>query len=312
MKKEKWDEKKLSRTFYPGDSSWEKGVIVALGPGDDNWLIHRGVKYFHALGCHVLAVTPPRPKGKFEGWHSVPLELYGGGISKMRDWGIRDIAVAGGSVTGLTALAAALYYPEISLVLAYTPGDFILEGFRRGGEKKWVEWPAKGESLLTFRGKPLPYSPYGVDDEEYNRRSVGNSSLRKGLDALPLFQGMEEHPDFFRGLLPVEEIRAQVHLFAAEDDSIWPSSRYLRRMERRVQGTAAEGNFHFHIFKKGTHFIFPQGFFPGKGMFAKFLVGAAFLSGRRYSQECEKTRKEVDRLTREALEKWTEKKGKDA
>ena len=46
-------------------------------------------------------------------------------------------------------------FPEITLTIAMTPGDFVWQGFMRGKRDGCKEWPAEGESLFSYRGKPL-------------------------------------------------------------------------------------------------------------------------------------------------------------
>ena len=52
------------------------------------------------------------------------------------------------------ALIAASYYPEITLTIAMTPADFVMEGFYQGKRDGQTEWPGEGESSASWQGKP--------------------------------------------------------------------------------------------------------------------------------------------------------------
>ena len=56
----------------------------------------------------------------------------------------KKIAIAGASTTGMYALIAASYYPEITLTIAMTPADFVMEGFYQGKRDGQTEWPGEG------------------------------------------------------------------------------------------------------------------------------------------------------------------------
>ena len=41
-----------------------------------------------------------------------------------------------------------------------TPSDFVWQGFMQGKKDGCKEWPMVGESLFSYKGKPLPYMPF--------------------------------------------------------------------------------------------------------------------------------------------------------
>ena len=41
-----------------------------------------------------------------------------------------------------------------------TPSDFVWQGFMQGKKDGCKEWPIEGESLFSYKGKPLPYMPF--------------------------------------------------------------------------------------------------------------------------------------------------------
>lgn len=108
-------------------------------------------------------------------------------------------------------------------------------------------------------------------------------------------------------------------MFAAEDDSMWETAKYVRRMEKRLKAHEFQYPFECHVFRYGTHFIFPQslltGALPvGNGLLRKQFNGC--LSGRaielyelKKSDDLIKSRKENREMKDFLIEKLGQEKG---
>ena len=117
--------------WYPNkynDSS--RGTIIMLGDDSGNRMVRGGVKWAHRKGLHALAVSPEK---KEKGRHNEPLERIGKAIDFLTAHDCKKIAICGASATGMMALLAASYYPQISLTIALAPADFVMEGYYRDG-----------------------------------------------------------------------------------------------------------------------------------------------------------------------------------
>lgn len=66
-------------------------------------------------------------------------------------------------------LTAASIFSDISLTIAKTPSDFVWQGFMQGKKDGCKEWPIEGESLFSYKGKPLPYMPFCYQHPDYWR-----------------------------------------------------------------------------------------------------------------------------------------------
>ena len=75
----------------------------------------RGAKWLYEQGLHVMAMSADK---KDYGHHNYPLERFGKAIAYMKAHGCEKIGVIGASTTGMMALLAASYYPELSLTIA--------------------------------------------------------------------------------------------------------------------------------------------------------------------------------------------------
>ena len=141
--------------FYECPSPSEKAMILMLGDAIDDRMAVSGVKWLHKQGCHVMAMSPDK---KYYGHHNYPLERFGKAIGVLQEKGCSKIGIVGASTTGMLSLLAASYYPQISLTIAISPPDFVMEGFYQDGKDGMRERPGDNESSVSWEGKPLPCS----------------------------------------------------------------------------------------------------------------------------------------------------------
>ena len=292
-------------TYYPCRNGSEHMMIMQIGDNTDDTLAKAGVKFAHGFDVNVMAMSPDRGSYAF---HDFPIERYGMAIEEGRKRGNSHFAIMGASTTGMTSLVAASFYPEISLTIALTPSDWIMEGYYRGRKDGAKEWPGNGkESTLSWEGKPLPFLPFSKRHPEYYK-SVVEEGKKHGdmLRSRPLF---DESEAFCKDMAPctvhTERIKGRLILVGAEDDALWDACRYIRRIEERLKTIPHDSIVEVHTFEKGTHFVFPE------GMFRKICLGIgtlmtsiAFKAGREYPKECLRTRREIDVIIENAIRDW--------
>ena len=215
--------------FYPNNSPSDKAMIIMLGDSSDDRLAVSGAKWIHELGCHALAMSPGR---KDYGHHSYPIERFGSAIAFLKERGIRKIGIAGASTTGMLALVAASYYADITLTIAMSPSDFVMEGFYRDGKDGMTERPGDNESTVTWKGEPLPYLPFAYRHPEYWLKIQEESKAGRDMVASrKMFDESERrHPLQEEEKIKVENIRGHIVFVGAEDDVLWDTCRYIRRM----------------------------------------------------------------------------------
>lgn len=290
--------------FYECPSYSEKAVILMLGDAIDDRMAVSGAKWLHGQGCHVMAMSPDK---KDYGHHNYPLERFGAAIEVLHKKGCSKIGIAGASTTGMLALLAASYYPEISLTIAISPCDFVMEGFYQDGKDGMRERPGDNESSVSWGGKPLPYLPYAYRHPEYWLKIKEASKAGRDMVASrPMFDESERrHPVQEEEKIRVENIRGKILCIGAEDDVLWDTCRYIRRMEARLMEKPHSCKFKALLYAHGTHFAFPESMLkimlPVGG---NLLVGAAFQAGRKYPKECRETRQDIDRKMRMVLRRW--------
>ena len=290
--------------YYGGPAGSKKAVILMLGDSSTDRMARCGAGWVIENGCHALCMSADK---KDYGHHNYPLERFGKAIAFLKSLGMEKIGIAGASTTGMLALVAASYYPEITLTIAMSPSDFVMEGFYQDGKDGMKERPGDNESSVSWQGKPLPYLPYAYRHPEYWLKIKEES--KAGGDMMASRRMFDEsewrHPIQESERIKVERIHGKILFIGAEDDVLWDTCRYIRRMEERLAGMPHECEWEALLYEHGTHFVFPESMLKsmlpiGSGL----LVRLMFKAGKEHPKECKETRIDIDRRLQEALHKW--------
>jgi len=290
--------------WYPCDRPSNRGMIVMLGDSSEDLMARTGAKWLNRQGIHVMAMSPDK---KDYGHHSYPLERFGMALEYMRAQGCEKFGVVGASTTGMMALLAASYYPEITLTVAISPPDFVMEGFYRDGKDGAEERPGDYESSVTWQGAQLPFLPYAYRHPEYWQKIKEES--KAGGDKVASRKMFDEserrHPVTEDERIKVENIQGKLIFIGAEDDVLWDTAKYIRRMEERLSNTQHESRVESWIYEHGTHFAFPESMIKMVlPVGFSLIVSMMFKAGKQYPKECRETRIDIDRRLRKALAEW--------
>ena len=284
----------------------DEAIILMIGDDPEDHMAKSGVKWLIERGVNVLTMSPAK---KDYGHHNYPLERIEAAITWLKNQNINKIGIVGASTTGTLALTAASFFNEITLTIAMTPSDFIWQGFMQGKKDGCKEWPIEGESLFSYRGEALPYMPFAYKHPDY-WKLIKSESKRTGdmINSWKLFDDSEKaHPLKEEEMIKVENIKGDLLLIGASDDVLWDTVRYIRHMEERLKNTNHECNVIVATYEHGTHFIFPESMLKKMiPVFSGIFVKLAFKEARKYPDECKKTRIDIDKKVRKAIEKWKE------
>ena len=257
-------------------------MIAMIGDDPEDYLARTSVKWLHKLGVNVMTMSPAK---KDYGHHNYPLER----IEKAIEW------------------LKAHDNQKIGIVGASTTGTLALTGFMQGKKDGCKEWPIEGESLFSYRGEPLPYMPFCYKHPDY-WHVVDKETKRTGdmLNSRKLFDDSEAaHPITEEEMIKIEKIHGELLLIGAEDDVLWDTAKYIRRMKQRIKERPHTCRLESVIYKYGTHFVFPESMLKtmlpiGSGIFMKL----AFQSAKKYPKECRRARMDIDRRVRNAVAEW--------
>lgn len=279
-------------------------VIGMFGDDTEDWMAKSAVKWLQkTFEVNVLTMSPAE---KDYSHHNLPLERFGDAIDYLQEQGNKKIGIAGASTTAMMALLAASYYPEITLTIALTPPDFVMEGFYQGNRDGRKEWPGNGESTVTWKGKPLPYLPYAYRHPQYWDSIQKQSKKDKDMIAsTELFIASEfAHPIQEEERIKAERIHGKLLLIGAEDDALWETAKYIRRMEKRLTEKEHDCQVEVFVYEHGTHFVFPEGMVKTMLPVMGDLVTAIFAAGRKYPKECKETRIDIEKQVSRVIRTW--------
>jgi pimeloyl-ACP methyl ester carboxylesterase len=303
MIKIKLTDKGFYGCFWPVEGS-SCAMIAMIGDDCEDHLAKAAVKWFQKnFKINVMTLSPEH---KNYGHSNIPVERIGAAMDYMKARGIDKFGIAGASSTGMFSLVSASYYPEITLTIAMSASDFVMEGFHRGKRDGYVEWPGEGESTLSWQGKPLPYLPYAYRHPEYGRRI--KEEAKEGGDmaaARKMFDESERlHPLREEEKIKVENIKGRLLLIGAEDDVLWDTVRYMRRMEERLSRLPHDCELEMLAYEHGTHFVFPEGLIREILPLGGDLMTRLFKAGRDFPRECKATRIDIEKKVTGAISAW--------
>ena len=282
----------------------DHAFIVMLGDDIDDLLAKTGVKWLQARGYSCLTMSPAKAD---YGHHNYPLERFEKAIAFLKERGNDKIGIIGASTTGMLALIVASYYPDITMTLAFSPSDFVMEGFYRDGKDGAKERPGDGESTVSFHGEALPYLPFAYRHPEYWQK-IQEESKESGnfISSIRLFDESENrHPIREEEKIKVEKIKGHIVFVGAQDDVLWDTCRYIRRMEERLSQMEHSCTCDSLCYRYGTHFIFPESMLKMMLPIAsKPILGLMFRSAKEHPAECKETRIDIDRKLQTVLRDW--------
>lgn len=303
MKKIKETEKGFYGCYWPVEGS-RCAILAMLGDDCEDYMAKSAVKWLQKkFQVSVLTLSPAH---KDYSHHNLPVERIGAAITYLKAQGIEKFGIAGASTTGMYALLAASYYPEITLTIAMTPADFVMEGFYQGKRDGQTEWPGDGESSASWEGKPLPYLPYAYRHPEYGKKM--KEEAKKGGDLIAsreIFVASEKaHPIREEEFIKIERIKGKLLLIGAKDDVLWETEKYIKRMEKRLAEREHTCEVESYIYEHATHFVFPEGMVKTILPVGGDLLTRVFAAGRKFPKECKAARIDIDRRVTQAVNAW--------
>lgn len=282
-------------------------IIAMIGDDPEDYLARSCVKWLLKQGVQVLTMSPAK---KDYGHHNYPLERIETAISWLKAHGSCKIGIIGASTTGTLALTAASFFPDITLTIGMTPSDFVWQGFMRGKRDGCKEWPVENESLFTYHGQPLPYMPFVYQHPQY-WQCITAEAKRTGdmINSRKLFDDSEAaHPITEAEFIKVENIQGKLLLIGAQDDVLWDTARYIRRMENRLEERPHTCEVEAIVYPYATHFVFPEGLMKVMlSVGSDLLVKLAFQSAKKHPKECKAARMDIDRRITASIRHWMQK-----
>ena len=291
--------------FYESRESSDKCMVVIIGDDGDDLLDRAVARWLtEQAGCHALCVALRQEKRGETGVDRWPLEIAGKAVRWAQERYGR-VGLLGMSMQAALVLSASARVP-VSLTAALTPCDFVPWGFHQGklGRDSHAEWPS-GHSAFTWQGEELPFQSAMLEKDAYWQLFSQAKKEYGEMHSRAVFDYSEaHHPIGEECFIPVENIRGRIVLIGAEDDAMWQTARYIRRMEARLR----EKNFPYPVdvlvYPFGTHFLVPDTLLRRAVPLVGGQIPRMFVSGRKNAAQCRQARQEVERRLLEILKIW--------
>lgn len=291
-------------TYYINPNGADNAVIGLFGDDPNDYMAKCGAKWLHKNGVNVMCMSPDVKNYSHVNY---PLERIGTAIKWLKNNGNKKIGIMGMSTAGMDSIAAASYYPDITLTFGLTPSDFIWQGFEQGEKDGCKEWPIPNASTLSWEGKPIAYMPFVYQHPEYYRiieeETKGSGDVTRSTKLFIDSEKAREHTE--EEMIKVENIKGKLILIGAEDDSFWETGKYIRRMDKRLQEHPHSCVYEAIVYEHGTHFVLPESLLrTALPVGLKFVLKFVFRAAKEYSNECEATRKDIDKRLSAAIKEW--------
>ena len=291
-------------TYYINPNGADNAVIGLFGDDPNDYMAKCGAKWLHKNGVNVMCMSPDVKNYSHVNY---PLERIGTAIKWLKSNGNKKIGIMGMSTAGMDSIAAASYYPDITLTFGLTPSDFIWQGFEQGEKDSCKEWPIPNASTLSWEGKPIAYMPFVYQHPEYYRiieeETKGSGDVTRSTKLFIDSEKAREHTE--EEMIKVENIKGKLILIGAEDDSFWETGKYIRRMDKRLQEHPHSCDYEAIVYEHGTHFLLPESLLrTALPVGLKFVLKFVFRAAKEYPNECEATRKNIDKRLSAAIKEW--------
>ena len=291
-------------TYYINPNGADNAVIGLFGDDPNDYMAKCVAKWLHKNGVNVMCMSPDVKNYSHVNY---PLERIGTAIKWLKSNGNKKIGIMGMSTAGMDSIAAASYYPDITLTFGLTPSDFIWQGFEQGEKDSCKEWPIPNASTLSWEGKPIAYMPFVYQHPEYYRiieeETKGSGDVTRSTKLFIDSEKAREHTE--EEMIKVENIKGKLILIGADDDSFWETGKYIRRMDKRLQEHPHSCDYEAIVYEHGTHFVLPESMLrTALPVGLKFVLKFVFRAAKEYPNECEATRKDIDKRLSAAIKEW--------
>lgn len=291
-------------TYYENPNGADCAMIGLFGDDPNDYMAKCGSKWLHKNGVNALCMSPVKHNYSHV---NCPLERIETAIHWLMTHGNRKVGIMGMSTAGMEALAAASYFPNITLTFGLTASDFVWQGFEQGKKDGCKEWPVSGTSTLSYHGKPLAYMPFVYEHPTYWKKieaeTKGSGDFLRSTCLFADSEKNRKHTE--EEMIKIENIKGKLILIGADDDSLWEAGKYVRRMDRRLKEYHHECEYEAIAYKYGTHFVLPESMLRiALPVGLKFVMRFIFRSAKEHPNECEAARKDIDKRLSAALYEW--------
>jgi pimeloyl-ACP methyl ester carboxylesterase len=249
MIKKEITENGLVADLFTDDSIQPRKVIIMLGgsEGGKSWSrIRRPIELFVQRGYSVLSLAYFKSLNLPESLEDIPLEYFEKAfdcLSTQAGIVSDEYAILGGSKGSEAALLLGSKYPQVKIVIAFSPSSVIWQGI----PAKRFELGKDPKSSWSFQGESLPFLPYPSPVKKWELAFLRLKKMHE--DALQNKVGVEE------ATIQVERIQGAILLISGERDRLWPATRMSEQIMNRLRTKGFDNPYEHIVFSSGHNGI---------------------------------------------------------
>ncbi len=218
MKKISILENGLVGTLFLQDNA--SSIVIVLG-GSGGGLKEERARLLAEDGFSSLALAYFGIEGLPSTINQIPLEYFEKAIYFLeQNYGIQRVGLWGTSRGAEVSLSFASLFPErIHAIAAHVPTSVVYCALDNQKSPAW-----------TYQGKPIaPNAPLAIDP------IYSGQDEPSAFATTPWFlRGMEDKSAFGASQIAVEKITCPLLLISAQDDQVWPSSKFAEEITDRL------------------------------------------------------------------------------
>ena len=278
------------QAYWFEGSAYKDNVIIWMhGSGMNEKHCLADSEYMRKAGYSVLVLGFYYWQGMPKNMRGIPVDYVEKAVAELKRSGYDRIAIHGISSGAAYALLCASLIPEISLVIAVCPFDYVVEEpkiFGRPTGRSWFSWHGSDYPCALFTGQRE--KGFFGSIREYRKHDTEHRN--------EFLRSFYEHADLTEeARIKVENMQADVLLFAPERDNQWPSADAVRRMEKKLQDSGYPYRVRAEIYPKASHLL---GTNPPESW------KKAFPPEKKWPRECNEARKDCFEQEYGFLREW--------
>lgn len=187
--------------------------------------------------------------------------------------------------------------PQITCIIPVVPFDYVMEGTTSKNKRMHC-------SVYTFHGRDISYTPSELLDmgmKEWLRRAKNAEGygfrrfMRYGYDQMKPYLTEKSR-------IKVENINADILLFASANDDCWPSDEAVPRIVDKLEECNYSRKVEYHVFEKGSHLL--PGGLDRLSIISRTIIKKMIFAENKYPRECEEARQTCMKRMIEFIRDW--------
>lgn len=238
--------------FRPQRDEYPGKALICFGGSDGKFeLARRLAAVFRGRGLTTLALAYVMEEGLPRGFCRVPIDLLEAAAGRLHALGCGKVGLWGISKGAELALTAGSLLPGlVNAVVAVAPMSTVCQGFAKG----------RGIELLpgsswSFRGREVPYTPFGYTKTPYGR-ILWESLKAREVSMYDLYLPLVKRPAP-DAVIRVENITGPILLITSKLDAMWPSVPAAEEIMKRLGEKGFPYPYQHLSYDWGSHLFVP-------------------------------------------------------